>query len=213
MALCWGWGRGGRWGDGTHGAVPPKHRLTEGGATQWLGQCWGQSKGPPSLQAALSSSGRSGSSSLAPRRAPFPSGSQLPPLPGVWIGMSLLLWGPGLGEAPSPALARGRLPRASCVTLGKDLPPRVLLPAAGGFLASWVLLEKEPEPETHTYTHLGTHTLPSCSPAAPCSAEHRKRWPCGHTWPPLTSCVAWRSLPCLMHKGADNSPPPSDVLG
>ena len=61
--------------------------------------------------------------------------------------MSLRLWGLGLGEPPSPVLARGRLPRASCVTLGKDLPPRVLLPAAGGFLASWVLLEKEPEPD------------------------------------------------------------------
>lgn len=78
--------------------------------------------------------------------------------------MSLRLWGPGLGEPPAPVLAR-----ASCVTLGKDLPPRVLLPAAGGFLASWVLLEKEPEPETRTYTHLSAHThfLPAAQPQPP----------------------------------------------
>lgn len=131
--------------------------------------------------------------------------------------MSLRLWGPGLGEPPAPVLVR-----ASCVTLGKDLPPRVLLLAAGGFLASWVLLEKEPEPETRTYTHLRTRThtsflQPSRHVSPPPIPPHAVL-STGNGGPAVTpglpSPAVRPGAPFrLMHEGADNPSPPNEVLG
>ena len=65
----------------------------------------------------------------------------------------------------------------SSVTAGRGLPPRVLLAPSSW----WLPGQLGPRGRAcgrggsgHRHTHTHTHTLPSCGPAAPSSAEHRK---------------------------------------